>query len=76
MLYTKKGDTGTTKTFRCDQRISKSSDITEALGALDELNSFLGFIKAKTGNLSFQLKNNKLFVLLFSVSQVQALKVS
>ncbi|KKQ01636.1 MAG: ATP:cob(I)alamin adenosyltransferase [Parcubacteria group bacterium GW2011_GWA2_36_24] len=53
MLYTRKGDTGTTKTFGCDQRISKSSDITEALGSLDEINSFLGLIKIKaSGNVS------------------------
>jgi len=46
MLYTGKGDNGTTKTFGlCDQRISKSSTIAEALGALDEVNSFLGVIK-------------------------------
>ncbi len=46
-LYTGKGDKGTTKTFGCDQRISKSSNVTEALGALDEINSFLGLIKVK-----------------------------
>jgi cob(I)alamin adenosyltransferase len=48
MLYTRKGDTGTTKTFGCDQRISKSSAIAEALGSLDEINSFLGLIKIKS----------------------------
>src|SRR3989344_3950891 len=47
MLYTRKGDNGTTKTFGCDQRISKSSIIAEALGSLDEINSFLGFCKVK-----------------------------
>jgi len=47
MLYTRKGDKGTTKTFGCDQRISKSSIIAEALGSLDETNSFLGFCKVK-----------------------------
>lgn len=47
MLYTRKGDDGTTKTFGCDQRISKSSAIAEALGSLDETNSYLGIIKAK-----------------------------
>ncbi|MFA5095477.1 MAG: cob(I)yrinic acid a,c-diamide adenosyltransferase [Candidatus Paceibacterota bacterium] len=47
MLYTRKGDKGTTKTFGCDQRISKSSVIAEALGSLDEINSFLGFCKVK-----------------------------
>src|SRR3989338_8164211 len=45
MLYTRKGDGGTTKTFGCDQRISKSSSIAEALGSLDEINSFLGLCK-------------------------------
>ena len=46
MLYTGKGDDGTTKTFGCcDQRISKSSATAEALGALDEVNSFLGVVK-------------------------------
>ena len=47
MLYTRKGDNGTTKTFGCDQRISKSSAIAEALGSLDEINSFLGICKVK-----------------------------
>ena len=60
MLYTKKGDTGTTKTFGCDQRISKSSDIAEALGSLDEINSFLGLLKIKSGNNSFVLPKGKL----------------
>lgn len=53
MLYTKKGDDGTTKTFACDQRISKSSAVAEALGALDEVNSFLGLVKVKSA------ENNK-----------------
>lgn len=49
MLYTGKGDGGTTKTFGCDQqRISKSSELPEALGTLDELNSFIGLAKVKT----------------------------
>jgi len=48
MLYTGAGDDGTTKLFHCDQqRISKSSEIPEALGALDELNAFLGFVKVR-----------------------------
>lgn len=48
MLYTGKGDGGTTKTFgQCDQRISKSSAVAEALGALDEVNSFLGLVKVR-----------------------------
>jgi ATP:cob(I)alamin adenosyltransferase len=55
MLYTRKGDGGTTKTFGCDQRISKSSLVAEALGSLDETNSFLGFARAKTEGMSFTI---------------------
>lgn len=49
MWYTRKGDGGDTKTLRESKgaRISKSSCATEALGALDELNSFLGVVKVK-----------------------------
>lgn len=51
MLYTGKGDGGTTKVFGCDQqRISKSSELPEALGALDELNAFLGFVKMRAAD--------------------------
>ena len=45
MLYTRKGDKGDTGTFGCDQRMSKSSAVAEALGTLDECNSFLGVCK-------------------------------
>ena len=56
MLYTRKGDNGTTKTFGCDQRISKSSAIAEALGSLDEINSFLGLVKIKSIGVIFHLE--------------------
>lgn len=47
-LFTGKGDKGTTTAFGCDQtRISKSSELPEALGSLDELNAFLGFTKMR-----------------------------
>lgn len=47
-LFTGKGDGGTTKVFGCDQqRISKASELPEALGSLDELNSFLGLAKVR-----------------------------
>ena len=45
MLYTEKGDKGTTKTYGCDQRISKGSAVAEALWSLDEVNSFLGVVE-------------------------------
>ncbi|MEI8123759.1 MAG: cob(I)yrinic acid a,c-diamide adenosyltransferase [bacterium] len=51
MLYTRKGDDGKTTAFECSQRFSKSSAIAEALGSLDELNSFLGIVKAKSQQL-------------------------
>ncbi|MEN9523964.1 MAG: cobalamin adenosyltransferase PduO [Candidatus Parcubacteria bacterium] len=57
MLYTRKGDSGTTKAFntKSGQRISKSSCQTEALGALDELNSFSGLLKVKLADVSWKV---------------------
>lgn len=46
MLYTRKGDTGTTGVFGKKERFSKSSPVPEALGTLDELNSYLGLCRA------------------------------
>lgn len=42
-VYTKKGDLGTT-TILGPKRISKCSEHISALGALDELNAFLGWV--------------------------------
>jgi len=49
MLYTRKGDKGTTKFFptKGRKRISKASLVAEALGSLDEVNSFIGLCKVK-----------------------------
>ncbi|MDB5244864.1 MAG: pduO [Parcubacteria group bacterium] len=48
MLFTGRGDGGTTSTFgRNEPRISKASDLPEALGALDELNAYLGLVKMR-----------------------------
>ncbi len=49
MLFTGKGDNGTTKLFGCDQRITKSSAMAEALGSVDEINSLLGVVKMEGG---------------------------
>ena len=54
MLYTKKGDDGKTQIFGCDQRLSKSSAVAEALGALDEANSYIGIIKCKVKNIKIK----------------------
>jgi cob(I)alamin adenosyltransferase len=48
MFYTGKGDTGKTGIFGCDQKVSKSSTIIEALGTLDEINSYIGIVKSQT----------------------------
>ncbi len=46
MLYTGKGDNGTTKLFGCTGRIAKSDERIAVLGNLDELNSYLGYCRA------------------------------
>lgn len=64
MLYTRKGDDGCTKTFRCAQKVSKSCAVIEALGALDEVNSFLGLCK---------IKAHKQFVILTSGTPLETI---
>jgi cob(I)alamin adenosyltransferase len=59
-LYTGKGDNGTTKIFGCNQRISKSSAIAEALGSMDEINSFLGLCKVQSAYLGYQVGGEKI----------------
>lgn len=60
ILYTGKGDNGTTTLFHCDQgRISKSANIIETLGTLDELNAYLGVVKVQSRIDDFILKINK-----------------
>lgn len=46
MFYTKKGDKGTTQLFGKEKRESKASPVFEALGTLDELNTYLGVCRA------------------------------
>ena len=52
VIYTKRGDKGETSMFDEDSaqraRISKDSIRVEALGAIDELNSFLGICKSNS----------------------------
>ncbi len=45
MLYTGKGDNGTTVLFGSGARIAKSSAVAEALGSVDEINALLGVLK-------------------------------
>ena len=53
MLYTGKGDDGKTRIFGSDARIPKSAAIIEALGALDETNSFLGLVKVRAAEAGY-----------------------
>ncbi len=69
MLYTRKGDDGTTKTFGCNQRISKSSRIAEALGSVDEINSFLGLCKVGSVKNSLQIKDKKASDIVHGIQQ-------
>jgi ATP:cob(I)alamin adenosyltransferase len=63
-LYTGFGDNGTTTLFHCDQgRISKSANIIEALGSLDELNAYLGIVKVYS-DMDISLHVGKLNILI------------
>lgn len=57
MLYTRRGDNGTTKDFNSKpgERMSKASCQTESLGALDELNSFLGLAKIRAAAVDWSV---------------------
>ncbi len=67
MLYTRAGDNGTTRHFdsKSKDRISKSSCRTESLGALDELNSFLGLIKVKASDVTWSVEGKSLAEIIF-----------
>ncbi|MBN2093833.1 MAG: ATP:cob(I)alamin adenosyltransferase [Candidatus Zambryskibacteria bacterium] len=54
MLYIKNGNNGKMN-WGCDQRIAKSSTTAEALGVLDEINSFLGLCKVQSIHLDYKL---------------------
>ncbi len=51
MLYTRKGDNGTSGLFGTKERFPKNSPIYEALGAVDELNSLLGVCRARSNKI-------------------------
>lgn len=73
MLYTRTGDAGTTRIFGCDQRLSKTSAIAEALGVLDEANSYLGLCRAvareQSASVPVGKRTKRLDVLLGEVQQ-------
>lgn len=68
MLYTRKGDNGTTRdlSVKTKDRFSKGSYKTDALGSLDEINSFLGMVKLEC-NKRWKISNKNLFSIIHSV---------
>lgn len=68
-LYTKKGDDGSTGLFGAPGRILKTSNITEALGTLDELNSIIGVCRAKYDQSGVQILGHDASDILFDVQQ-------
>lgn len=54
-IYTKTGDRGTTGTFY--GRMAKSDQPAQALGAIDELNSWIGLCRNSRVSLDSELKN-------------------
>ncbi|MEX0917063.1 MAG: cob(I)yrinic acid a,c-diamide adenosyltransferase [Candidatus Paceibacterota bacterium] len=47
MFYTRRGDSGKSGLFGTKKRISKGDQVYEALGSVDELNSFLGICRVE-----------------------------
>lgn len=62
-LYTGKGDDGTTYVFDSGkgERIPKASGLIEALGACDELGSYLGLCKIEARTWNYSLNDGKKF---------------
>ncbi len=55
MLYTRRGDDGTSGLFDTRERFSKDSLVYHALGTLDELNSLLGICRARIVEIKSEL---------------------
>lgn len=69
MLYTRKGDKGKTGTFGSKKRISKSSALSESLGTMDEMNSFLGLCKMSAKESGFRLGRTPLNEIVYTVQK-------
>ncbi len=71
MLYTRKGDDGSSGLFGTKERYAKTSAVYDALGTVDELNSLLGMCRTETANehgklnISAEIKNvqERLFII-------------
>ncbi len=69
-LYTGKGDGGTTKLFdsKSGERVSKSAAVFEALGTLDELNTFVGWCRSACV-VDWMVEQQPISAVLFEVQQ-------
>lgn len=68
-LFTGRGDDGTTKTFGAKERVSKSSAIAEALGSMDEINSFLGLCKIRSKEVGLMIEGKKVWELVHQIQK-------
>lgn len=74
-LFTGRGDDGTTRLFGgqaktgAKERISKSSAIAEALGSMDEINSFLGLCKIRSKEAGLLIKGKKVCDLVHEIQK-------
>lgn len=62
MIYTRKGDDGTTGLWGSKKRLPKDHLILETLGSLDELNAYLGVCKVYAKNFTHHLHNTKILI--------------
>lgn len=69
MLYTGKGDDGSTGVFDTKKRMSKSSLLSEALGTMDELNSFLGLCKVLAKDSGFKLDDEEIYKIVHNIQK-------
>jgi cob(I)alamin adenosyltransferase len=70
MIYTKKGDKGKTSLYGSKKLISKSSFLIEAIGSVDELNSYLGVIRSSNKDSNLNLKLEKVQDDLFTLGAI------
>jgi len=70
-LYTKTGDKGTTSLYDGSVR-SKSDDIFEVLGTIDELSSFIGLLSSHVTDYEIIRYLRKIQVLLIDISSIIA----
>lgn len=75
-IYTKTGDTGTTKVFNKKTGsltpVSKDSCHIKTIGAIDELNSFLGIVKSCIDVSMYEYKIEKIQGNLFTINSILA----